>query len=57
VSGRSSPAHDLYHSALVVRVPEERFVGEQAPNRGGEIPDVDEAVDSRRSGTGEGLTT
>ena len=29
------PANDLYHSALVVRVPEEEFVIEQAPVRDG----------------------
>jgi hypothetical protein len=33
--GRRSP-HDLYHSALVVRVPEESFVIEQAPRGRGD---------------------
>jgi len=47
------PALDLYHSALIVRVPEGRFVIEQAPARrgGAERGVVSEgAVGSRRAG-------
>jgi hypothetical protein len=55
------PVSDLYHSALEVRVPEGRFVIEQAPMRAGDGAErgvvAEGAVGSRWAGTSESSGT